>query len=339
MSASSILDIQDLTVRFHTIDGVLKVTQKVNIQVRKGEMVGVVGETGCGKSVTAKLVLGILPMPPGEVESGKIMLSGQDLLTMPTREREGVKQKVAYIPQDPMSALNPTFTIGDMLVDRIVWLESGRRLSAYFRMRRPGRTRNQAREQAARLLRRMDIPGPRRMLKKYPIELSGGMRQRVLMAMSLIGHPVLMVADEPTTALDVTIQKRTLKLIMDKVAEERLSGLYITHDLGVARMICQRTYVMYAGCVVEAGPTAELLDQPFHPYTQGLVGSIPKLTRERFSGIRGLVPDYLCPPPGCRFHPRCDRCLDICRQETPSMVQVGPDHWLACHNPGNGHKK
>ena len=163
------------------------------------------------------------------------------------------------------------------------------------------------------------------------MELSGGMRQRVLMAMALIGHPTLLVADEPTTALDVTIQKRTLRLLQEKIQEEHLSGIYITHDLGVARTICNRTYVMYAGTVVESGPTKELLDQPLHPYTAGLVRSIPKLTREPYEGIPGQVLDYLNPPDGCRFHPRCSKRLDICQHSTVPSVNIDENRWVACH--------
>lgn len=331
MSLNSQLEVRNLSVHFHTIDGTLRVIQGLNLQVSPKEMVGIAGETGCGKSVTAKLVLGILPMPPAQVVSGSILFSGTDLLTLSAKDREGVKQQIAYIPQDPMTSLNPTFTIGSLLLDAIVWRQSGGSLIRYFRKRHTGREVRNAREYAVDLLSRVDIPAPEQVMRRYPIELSGGMRQRVLMATALIGHPKLLVADEPTTALDVTIQKRTLGLLQEKIEEEHLAGIYITHDLGVARNICHRTYVMYAGTVVESGPTKALLDRPFHPYTAGLVRSIPKLTREPYEGIPGQVLDYLNPPEGCRFHPRCSRRMAVCRQTSAPEYRVEKDRWVACH--------
>ncbi len=331
MRDAPLLEVKELTVHFHTVDGTLKVIQGVELRLRPREMVGIVGETGCGKSVSAKLILGILPMPPAQVVSGSILFAGRDLLRLSERERNTIKQEVAYIPQDPMTSLNPTFTIGTLLIDAIVWRRANGRLLKYFRKRHARSDVRDARDYAMALLKRVDIPAPDRIMQRYSMELSGGMRQRVLMAMALIGHPTLLVADEPTTALDVTIQKRTLRLLQDKIEEEHLAGIYITHDLGVARTICNRTYVMYAGTVVESGPTRDLLDRPLHPYTTGLVRSIPKLTREPYEGIPGQVLDYLNPPGGCRFHPRCSRRMEVCRHASVPGVTIDADRWVACH--------
>lgn len=330
MSSDLIVDIRDLTIHFETIDGTLEVIGKVQIQIREGEIVGVVGETGCGKSVTAKLLLGILPSPPARIRKGEVYFLGQDLLKIDPGKRELLKQKIAYIPQDPMMSVNPVFPIGTLMVDMIIWRQSDQSLSNYLWKRHRKYLRRKAEEYAASLLDKVHIPDPKSLLRKYSIELSGGMRQRVLLAMALIGRPQLLIADEPTTALDVTIQKKILSLLEEKVKEEGLSGMYITHNLGVARIICQRTYVMYAGYVMESGPTGELLDHPYHPYTQGLIRSIPRLTGEPFSGIEGQIPDYLIPPPGCRFHPRCPKKMDGCDQEVPEPIEVEKGRFVAC---------
>jgi len=329
MSRDPIVDVRDLTVDFETIDGKLKVVQGVSFQVGEGEVVGVVGETGCGKSVTAKVLLGILPTPPARVRNGEVYFLGKNLLAIPKLERELLKQKIAYIPQDPTSSLNPVFSIGTLMVDMIVWRMCEQRLSKYLRKRRNRAVQADAQNHAAQLLAKLYIPDPHSILRKYPMELSGGMRQRVLLAMALSGFQKLLVADEPTTALDATTQKRTLHLIREKMEEEKLSGLYITHNLGVARTFCHRTYVMYGGTVVESGATSELLDTPLHPYTRGLVDSIPRLSGRAFKGIDGQIPDYLNPPPGCRFHPRCDSRMKVCGLEPPALTAAG-NRLVAC---------
>ena len=329
MSGGPILDIRGLSVDFDTIDGKLRVVQGVSIRVGESEVVGVVGETGCGKSVTAKVLLGILPSPPARVRNGEVFFLGKNLLALPKAERELLKQKIAYIPQDPTSSLNPVFTVGTLMVDMIVWRMSEQRLVKYLRRRRDPGVRAAAEREAAQLLAKLYIPDPESILRKYPVELSGGMRQRVLLAMALSGFQKLLVADEPTTALDATTQKRTLHLIREKMEEEKLSGLYITHNLGVARTFCHRTYVMYGGTVVESGPTSELLDAPLHPYTRGLVDSIPRLSGRPFRGIDGQIPDYLNPPPGCRFHPRCESRMEVCGLEAPPLAPAG-NRLVAC---------
>jgi oligopeptide/dipeptide ABC transporter ATP-binding protein len=331
MKEPALLQAKDLTVHFETIDGTLTVLNRASLHILEGEVVGLVGETGSGKSVMAKLILGVLPIPPAKVVSGEIFFRGQDLLRLPPKAREAIKEKVAYIPQDPMTSLNPVFSVGTLLLDAIIWRESRRSLRRYFLARNFGKARDWAAEQAAGFLDKVHIPDPKNILRRYPLELSGGMRQRVLLAMALIGKPELLVADEPTTALDVTIQKRILQIIKEKVMEEKLSSLYITHDLGVARSLCDRIYVMYAGTVVESGPSAAMLERPLHPYTRGLIQSVPKLTGEQFDGIAGQVPDYLVLPRGCRFHPRCEERLRECAEEEPEMVEIEEGRFVSCH--------
>ena len=330
MSRDLIVKVRNLAVDFETIDGALKVIREVSFHVQEGEVVGVVGETGCGKSVTAKVLLGILPTPPARIRSGEVHFLGRNLLTIPPKERELLKQKIAYIPQNPTGSLNPVFSIGTLMTDMIVWRMSGQSLATYLRKKRDSKVTAQAESHAAKMLASLYISDPRSILRKYPMELSGGMKQRVLLAMALSGQPKILIADEPTTALDATTQKRTLHLIREKMGEEKLAGIYITHNLGVARTFCHRTYVMYGGTVVESGPTGELLDHPLHPYTKGLVHSIPRLSGRPFKGIDGQIPDYLNPPPGCRFHPRCEARMEVCSQEVPRLVETGAERRAAC---------
>jgi oligopeptide/dipeptide ABC transporter ATP-binding protein len=330
MKDELLVALRDLTISFHTLDGVERVLQGVNLVIHPSEIVGLVGETGCGKSITAKILLGILPIPPAVIERGEVRFLDKDLLTINKGEREILKQYITYVPQDPMTSLNPVFSIGTFMVDMIIWRMSKQKLSQYLWKRRNKNLKDIAEKYAVELLNKVHIPEPGAILSRYPSELSGGMRQRVLLAMALSGSPRLLVADEPTTALDATIQKRTILLIQEKVQEEKLSGLYITHNLGVARIICDRTYVMYAGTVVESAKTLELLDRPLHPYTQGLVNSIPSLTERPFKGIAGQVPDYLNPPSGCRFHPRCNRGMKVCSLEVPKLRQIEKTRLVAC---------
>lgn len=324
-----VVKLSSLRVDFRTADGIEQVIKNVTLEIGSGEIVGLVGETGCGKSVTAKLLLGILAMPPAVVAGGTVEMFGKDLSQVSSADREALKQFIAYVPQDPTGVLNPSFTIGAQMIDMIVWYESGRQLSRYFFKRHHRATVARARDQATQLLDKVQIVDPRQVLDRYPIQLSGGMRQRVLLAMALSGSPQLMIADEPTTALDVTVQKRTIDLLKEMVAREGLAGLYITHDLGVAREICARTYVMYAGTTVESGPTGPLLDGPLHPYTRGLVDAIPSLHGGLPRTIPGQVPDYLSPPPGCRFAPRCSKAVARCRTSPPT-VKPEPMRSVSC---------
>jgi peptide/nickel transport system ATP-binding protein len=328
--SAPLLEIKDLSVHFHTLDGIARVLEGVRLVVGEGETVGLVGETGCGKSITAKTVLGALAIPPARIVSGEVIFHGQNLLVLDeARRREVTTRQISYIPQNPMTSLNPTFAIGQQMLDLLRW--QGRRWVGPMAFLGLSRNANRFKAQAIDLLRRVKIPAPEEVFHRYPVELSGGMRQRVLIAMALIGRPKLLIADEPTTALDVTIQKGIVELIAEKVQEERLAVLYITHNLGVARKLCERIYVMYAGSVVEVARTQDLLENPKHPYTWGLLQAIPRLTREPFRGIEGRIPDYTNPPSGCRFHPRCPQAMAICSQVKPRPVPVNKDHWVACH--------
>lgn len=327
---NTILSIERLKVHFDTIDGTSRVLDDVELSVGESEVVGLVGETGCGKSVTAKVILRSLPMPPGRIVDGKILFLGDNLLELNREEGHRVmSKKMSYIPQDPMTSLNPVFSVGEQMGDLIRW--HGRRRISPLELLRLWRRHDNSIAKAVELLDRVKIPASREIIERYPVELSGGMRQRVLIAMALIGHPSLLIADEPTTALDVTIQKGILELIEEKVREEELSVLYITHNLGVTRRLCDRIYVMYAGTIVETAKTQDLLDNPKHPYTSGLISSIPKLTGDEFKGIDGRIPDYIDPPSGCRFHPRCPEVMEICKQGKPELVKVGGGRLVACH--------
>jgi oligopeptide/dipeptide ABC transporter ATP-binding protein len=327
-----ILEIKDLQIWFHTIDGVAKVIEHVDLVVEPHQAVGLVGETGCGKSVTAKVTLGSLPAPPAEIKRGKVIFYNEDLLLMKKKLRQQMlKQLMSYIPQDPMTSLNPVFTIGQQMVDLIKWHRcTNVGLGGLLGIR--GRTQNKpSRKAAIELLNSVNIPAPDKVIDSYPIELSGGMRQRVLIAMALIGDAQFLIADEPTTALDVTIQKGILNLLEERIEERDIAILYITHNLGVARRFCARIYVMYAGNVVEVGPTFELLEDPIHPYTIGLINSVPRLTKESYTGIIGALPDYLNPPSGCRFHPRCRYAEEICKSTSPSLRKVDNHRFASCH--------
>ncbi len=333
MNGEKVLEVKDLKLHFHTIDGKTKVLEKVNLYVCKQEAVGTVGETGCGKSVTAKAILGSLPVPPAEIMDGKILFIGENLLDLNANQRRKImKRAMSYIPQDPMTSLNPVFTVGQQMIDLIKW-HKVERVGLGALLGTKGRRKTKpARDEAVRLLDQVNIPSPEEVLYKYPVELSGGMRQRVLIAMALIGKPVLLIADEPTTALDVTIQKGILELLEERIKARNLSVLYITHNLGVARRLCDRIYVMYAGTCVESAPTRELLENSVHPYTRGLVASVPKLTKELYSGVSGRLPDYLNPPTGCRFHPRCTYAEQVCHHESPELEPVNKSsHLAACH--------
>ncbi|UXT85234.1 nickel ABC transporter ATP-binding protein NikE [Agrobacterium tumefaciens] len=300
-----LIDLQGFGLGFATPDGFRQVLHDVSVSVRPGEMVGLVGESGSGKTVTAKFLLGILPGRTTRVVSGTAHLLGHDLRAANPRERENLKRHIAYVPQDPMAALNPSFTIGSQMIDFIIWDRCGRTLARYLIQRRSRKAVAQARDYAGHLLDMVNILDASRVLDCYPVQLSGGMRQRVLLALAMSSKPRLLIADEPTTALDVTVQKYTVELIQALVESEKLAGLYITHDLGVARWLCARSYVMLHGKVVETAPTRQLLDHPQDAYTQRLVAAIPRMrdhvpervlsdaTRERPAlRVQGLVKTF-----------------------------------------------
>jgi peptide/nickel transport system ATP-binding protein len=322
MQNDLLLDIRDLHVVFDVFGGTLKVLDGVDFMVRSGEKVGLVGETGCGKTTTMKAVLRVLPMPPARVTGGEIYFKGRDILQMTSKELGQVRgEGMAMIFQDPTAALNPVFTIGTQL-------EAAVKYSAARDKRLSGK---EIRERAVAALKEVALPDPERLLKNYPFQLSGGMRQRVCIAMAVAGDRELIIADEPGTSLDVSIQDQILRLLRRLAEEINTSVILITHTLGVVREIADRVYVMYAGNMVEVAPTRELFSQPLHPYTVGLMAAVPKLTGGGIAdGIPGRIPDYQNPPAGCRFHPRCERTMPVCRSDKPRFVKVGEDHEVAC---------
>jgi len=325
-----LLEIKDLRIEFETFEGTSHVLDGIYLALGRGDTLGLVGETGCGKSITAKAILRLLPIPPARIVSGEILFNGQDLLRKSEEEMKGIRgRRIAMVFQDPMSFLNPVFTIEEQLVDVILAHEEedgsesqGERLD-----------RKEAVEKAIELLREVKIPQPELRIKSYPHEFSGGMRQRVLIAMALSRFPQILIADEPTTALDVTIQAQILKLLHDLVQRHGHSVLLISHDLGVVAKVCKRIAVMYAGNIVESCSTVQLFKRPLHPYTQGLLDSILTFSKreEEAQGIKGIIPDLIQPPPGCRFHPRCLEAMTECEKEKPPFLEIEEGHWVSCH--------
>lgn len=319
-----LLRIHDLHVEFTGFRGTTHILNGVNLEVRRGEKVGLVGETGCGKSLTVKAVLGLLRGPHVRVR-GEIWFGGRNVMADSGRALRDLRgRRIAMIFQDPMASLNPVFTVGDQLLEVI------RRGPVPDEAQARGQSAGAAKERALAILHEVALPDPERIMRTYPIQLSGGMRQRVLIAMALVNQPDLIIADEPGTALDVTIQEQILRLMRSLVEAKGISVLLITHNLGVVRETTDRVYVMYAGSIAEEGRTRDIFRDPKHPYTQGLLASVPKLTGEGVPrGIDGMIPDYAAPPPGCRFAPRCAFAQARC-QSPPPWVTVGEGHHVAC---------
>src|SRR5579884_2637617 len=333
-----IVQIEDLQVNFRTFDGVSKVLVGVNLELRRGDIMGLVGETGCGKSVTSLSIPRLIPMPPGELIGGDVRFLGESVLDKSDAEMRDLRaQHIGMVFQDPITNLNPVFTIEQQMIDTCLCrLGYGSAVSASpIGWRSSNREqRRLARETAVSLLRRVGFPDPERRIGSYPHELSGGMRQRVLIAMSLAGHPDLLILDEPTTALDVSTQAQILRLIRDLVQEFHLTVLLITHNLGVVAQVCNRVAVMYSGRVVEAGPVRRVFKSPSHPYTVGLLRAVPTMETQRgtLEEIPGTIPNLLAPPSGCRFHPRCSYAMDVCRLDPPPAMQsIGDGTEVACH--------
>jgi peptide/nickel transport system ATP-binding protein len=316
-----LLEISDLRVGFDVYGGTLQVLNGIDFSLVEGEKVGLVGETGCGKTTTAKAILRILPQPPARIAGGRILFKNRDILGMNRKEMRSIHAHgISMIFQDPTASLNPVFTIGDQLMAAIKYSSID-----------DGLSRHDIRQRAIQSLQDVALPDPERILKNYPIQLSGGMRQRICIAMALATNSQLMIADEPTTSLDVTIQDQVLRLLGELVLEKDTSTILITHSLGIVREWTQRVYVMYAGNMMETAPTDVLFQKPLHPYTQGLMKAIPKLTgRGMAKGIGGRIPNYLDPPSGCRFHPRCTHRMPICTERTPPSFDVGQRHQVAC---------
>ncbi|MEI7969406.1 MAG: ABC transporter ATP-binding protein [Betaproteobacteria bacterium] len=314
-----LLEVRNLQTHFIGRGTVAKAVDGVSFGIDAGETLALVGESGCGKSVTAFSILRLVADPPGRIVGGEILFEGRDLRTLTDAQMRAVRgDRIAMIFQEPMTSLNPVFTVGDQIAESIVL---HRRVS-----------RRAAAGRALELLDLVGIPEPRRRLDEYPHRLSGGMRQRVMIAMALACEPALLIADEPTTALDVTIQAQILDLLDTLKARTGMAVLLITHDLGVVAQHAQRVAVMYAGRVVEQGSTAELFARPLHPYTRGLLASIPRAdsAAERLAEIPGLVPSLTDMPPGCAFAPRCARALARCRAEVPELEQQGAGRAVAC---------
>lgn len=320
-----LLQVENLHVSFHTFNGEVKAVRGVNFTVNKGEAVAIVGESGCGKSVTAKSIMKLLPSPPTEYVSGKIVFNNQNLIEMKESDMKQIRgNKISMIFQDPMSSLNPTSKIGDQLTEGL--------------MKHKKMSRTVAKQHAVQLLERVGIPQAKNRLNHYPHEFSGGMRQRVMIAMALACDPELIIADEPTTALDVTIQAQILDLMKSLQKETDTSIILITHDLGVVAEVCEKVIVMYAGEVVESGTVEEIFRNPTHPYTKGLMKSIPRLDMdrsERLYSIIGSPPDLLDPPKGCSFFPRCEYAMEICRDYHPNIENISGSQYSACwlHHP------
>ena len=315
----ALLHIQGLRTHFFTNDGVVRAVDGIDLSVREGETLGLVGESGCGKSITALTVMRLLSRP-GRPVAGRIMFNGRNLLELSEEEMEDVRgNDIAMIFQEPMTSLNPVFRVGDQIGEAL--------------QRHLGVSRDEADDRVVELFGTVGIPSPARRVREFPHQLSGGMRQRVMIAMALACKPRLLIADEPTTALDVTIQAQILELIKELKRTQNMAVIMITHDLGVIAEVAQNVAVMYAGKIVERAPVEDLFATPQHPYTQGLLGSIPspdKLGR-RLDVISGVVPHPLNLPPGCTFAPRCPHRMDVCDTAFPALDPTGPNHDVACY--------
>ena len=316
----SLLDIWGLSVQFFTYQGIVRALENVDLSVSRGEILGLVGETGCGKSVLARSVLRLIADPPGKISSGKILFKEEDILTASHQRLRHIRgNEISMIFQEPMSSLNPVFRVGNQMMEVVMLHQQVERTVA--------------RGICIDMLRQVKMPDPEAVLSKYPHELSGGMRQRAMIAMELSCRPELLIADEPTTALDVTVQAQVLTILEDLTRQKGVSVLFISHDLGVIAQICDRVAVMYAGRIVEVAPVGMLFAAPAHPYTVGLLQAIPRVDEEkkRLAVIPGTVPGLIEPPGGCRFHPRCAEKVKSCDRVVPQSVEVAQGHHVACH--------
>jgi oligopeptide/dipeptide ABC transporter ATP-binding protein len=323
-----ILEVEGLQTHFFTSVGTVRAVDGVSYSLKSGETLGVVGESGCGKSVSALSILRLVADPPGRIVGGEIKFEGRNLLALSEADMEKIRgNEISMIFQEPMTSLNPLYTVGGQIAESIALHQ--------------GLSRREAWERAVEMLRRVYIPEPEKRAHAYPHQLSGGMRQRVMIAMALSCSPKVLIADEPTTALDVTIQAQILDLMRELQETTGTAIVLITHDMGVVAENADRVVVMYAGRKVEEAPAANLFDNPGHPYTTGLLGSIPHLDaaarnggrRPRLNEIKGLVPSLFNLPPGCSFAPRCSKATDRCRQEQPSLDEHRPGHFIACWHP------
>ena len=317
-----LLELKGLKTHFFTEEGVVRAVDGVDLHIDKGETLGVVGESGCGKTVTALSIMKLIPMPPGKIVEGQMLYEGRDLVTLPPAQMRKVRGKeISMVFQEPMTSLNPVFTIGEQIAEAVRLHE--------------GLGRRAAMDKTVDMLKLVHIPNPERRVTEYPHQLSGGMRQRVMIAMALSCNPKLLIADEPTTALDVTIQAQILELLNELKAKLGMAVLLITHDMGVIAETAQRVMVMYAGKVVEEASVKNLFKEPLHPYTQGLLRSIPRIDtaathKQRLAAIPGVVPSLLNLPQGCRFAPRCQFVKPMYTEKEPPLKEVKPGHKVAC---------
>ncbi len=323
MAGDTLLSVEDLQVHFNTDGGVVRAVDGVSFSLERGQTLGIVGESGSGKSVTCSTIMRLVPMPPGKIAGGRIAFEGENLLEAPIKRMRSLRgNDISMIFQDPMTSLNP-------------FLKVSRQLTEVLELHQ-GMTRLEARRHGIEMLEMVGIPDPVKRFDQYPHQFSGGMRQRVMIAMALLCKPKLLIADEPTTALDVTIQAQILELIKDLREKAGTSVILVTHDLGVVAGMADEIMVMYAGRVVEQAPASALFGRPVHPYTRGLLDSVPRLDQAnqgRLQAIRGLPPVVTDLPPGCAFRPRCDFATEICGQVYPEVTGRGAGHFTACHNP------
>jgi peptide/nickel transport system ATP-binding protein len=314
----ALLSVEDLRTQFHTGAGVVRAVDGVSFAIERGEVLGLVGESGCGKSVTSLSIMRLVP-PPGRVTAGRIRLENEDLLDKDAEAMRRVRgARIAMVFQEPMTSLNPVFTIGDQIAAAVLAHEGGGRRAAW--------------ERAVEMLDRVQVPSPRERARDYPHQLSGGLRQRAMIALALAPGPQLLIADEPTTALDVTIQAQILDLLRRLQAERGMAVLLITHDLGVVAEMCHRVAIIYAGRIVETGSVASIFASPVHPYTRGLLRCLPHPSRfgQPLSSIEGAPPDLRAVDGGCRFAPRCPHAIEACRREEPALAKRKPGHFVAC---------
>ncbi|MEM3832590.1 MAG: ABC transporter ATP-binding protein [Thermoprotei archaeon] len=320
-----LLEVKDLVVRFRTFRGIVKALNGVTFDVNKGEIIGLAGETGSGKTVTGFTIMRLLP-PNATVTNGSILFNGTDLLKLDPKEMSKIRgKKITAIFQDPHTYLNPVFRIGDQFVDVLMH---------HMKNEDKNKTKmkKEAWSQAIEMLKEVGMPAPENVMKMYPHELSGGMKQRVMIAMAFSLRPELVVADEPTTALDVSIQAQVLEIMKEIQKKYGTSVIFITHDLGVIAEIARRVAIMYAGKIIEFGKVEDVFKEPLHPYTKGLLSALPRVDRDiKPQSISGTVPDLVNPPTGCAFHPRCKYVMNICRETIPKFIEIQPEHYVACH--------
>ena len=317
--AENILEVHDLEIRYVTDEETVQAVNDITFSLERGESIGLVGETGAGKTTTALGIMGLVPDPPGEIVKGSILFEGEDLLKLSEKQMRRIRGgKISMIFQEPMTSLNPI-------------IRCGKQIAESLQLHR-GMKKKEAMEEAIKMMQAVGIANPQARAYEYPHQMSGGMRQRVMIAMALACQPQILIADEPTTALDVTIQAQILDLIRDLNQEMNTSVVFITHDLGVVSELCDTVIVMYNGHIVEKAPTADIFREPLHPYTQGLLSAIPRITKERkpLSTIEGMVPNPVERIKGCRFWPRCPKACDRCRKEEPPVFSVGEDRQVRC---------